>query len=89
MGRGRGEGVPGWGPLEELSLASSLHPHAGPTRVLLSSVYKSHKSGHKTERPGHVSAVTQLVSACWGGTWSVCLSSTTARALLHREERFG
>lgn len=36
--------------------------------------------GHKAEKPGHVSAVTPLSSACWGGTWSVCLSSTTAAA---------
>lgn len=36
--------------------------------------------GHKAEKPGHVSAVTPLTSACWGGTWSVCLSSTTAAA---------
>lgn len=41
------------------------------------------------DRPGHVSAVTQLMSACWGGTWSVCLSSTMAWALLQREQRFG
>lgn len=38
--------------------------------------------GPTTERPGHVSAVTQLMSACWGGTWFVCLSVTIAWALL-------
>lgn len=77
-------GGAGRGELCDVSSAS-----AWIREVFPSSVDKSHKSGHKTERPGHVSAVTQLTSACWGGTWSVCLSSTTAWALLQRGQRLG
>lgn len=69
----------GWEPLAERSVVPrtptlDLHGCRCPQSTGRTSL------GHKAEKPGHVSAVTPLTSACWGGTWSVCLSSTTAAA---------